>query len=387
MKKIFPQLLAGIIGGLIVLGGFLFMTPHVSSSIEQPATKAKNVNLLNVPAGTANVPFDFTAAADKAMPAVVHIHTEESKSAARDNQQQERGNPFRFFFDDDFFGNPFGGMMPRKGSGSGVIISDDGYIVTNNHVIEFGDQIVVTTNDGRKFDAQKVGTDAKSDLAVIKIDGYDLDEIKFANSDNAKVGEWVLAVGNPFDLASTVTAGIISAKGRDIDIIKEQGAIEEFIQTDAAVNPGNSGGALVNTDGDLIGINTAIMSKTGSYVGYSFAIPVNLMKKIVDDIIKYGSFQRGSLGVFVEVVDEAYAKELGIDQKEGILITSLVDGCSAQYAGILPNDIILKVDGQKVSNFPALQDAVSKSKKGETLELTIWRKGKTQKVPVRMKSC
>jgi Do/DeqQ family serine protease len=282
--------------------------------------------------------------------------------------------------------NPFDQYGPRKGSGSGVIVSKDGYVVTNNHVVDFADEVLVTTNDNRKFTAEVIGTDPQTDLAVLKIDAYDLQTLSYGDSDKARVGEWVLAVGNPFDLNSTVTAGIISAKGRDIDIIQGKNAMEAFIQTDAAVNPGNSGGALVNTEGELIGINTAIASRTGSYVGYSFAIPVNMMKRITEDIIKYGEYRRVSLGVLVRELNSDLSQDLGLSVTQGVVVDDLVSGGSAQYAGVLPNDVILKINGRTVKNFPDLQEMIGRAKVGETINLTLLRKDKTKELPVRLRN-
>jgi S1-C subfamily serine protease len=264
----------------------------------------------------------------------------------------------------------------QKGSGSGVIISGDGYIVTNNHVVGFADEILVTLHDKRQYKATKIGTDPSTDLAVIKIEEKGLPVLKMANSDNAKVGEWVLAVGNPFDyLTSTVTAGIISAKGRDIDIIKDQKSIEEFIQTDAAINPGNSGGALVNVNGELIGINTAIATPTGTYAGYSFAIPSNLMKKIVDEIIENGDIERANLGVQGYTNDDEFAKENKLNIDYGFYVANIVNGSAAQFAGIVEGDIITEVDGQEISNFEDLKETLKFSKVGDTIKIKVNRDG------------
>jgi len=271
-------------------------------------------------------------------------------------------------------------------TGSGVIISEDGYIVTNNHVVEFADEIEVTLSNNKQYQATIVGTDSRTDLAVLKIEAQNLPKLKYANSDQAKIGQWVLAVGNPLELTSTVTAGIISAKGRDIDIIPGGGAIESFIQTDAAVNPGNSGGALVDAQGRLLGINTAIATRTGYYSGYSFAIPVNIMKKIVDDIIEYGSYQRGYLGIGITDLDNELAEELGLDITQGVVITAIEDGSAAQYAGLLPNDVIVKVDGKDVKSYPELQEFVGSAKVGDQVNLGINRNGDLQDLAVRLKA-
>jgi len=373
MKNILSYLLAGIFGGLVVLGGL-----QVTQQTEEPTSTVRFAsNTLTNISPSANVPFDFTKAAELAMPAVVHISAAESRETAQES------DPFSFFFGEG--GNPFN-YGPKEGTGSGVIYSADGYIVTNNHVVEFADEISVTLYDNRKFNATVVGMYPQSDLAVLKIEASGLPTMEVANSETAKVGQWVLAVGNPFDLTSTVTAGIISAKGRDINIIRENNAIETFIQTDAAVNPGNSGGALVNAEGKLLGINTAIASRTGSYAGYAFAIPVNVMQRIVDDIIENGSYQRVMLGIGVSELDADYANELGINVTQGVLVESLTDGGSAQYAGILPQDIIVEANNVEVRTFPDLQEVVSSSKVGDTLLLKINRKGKILEIPVQLKA-
>ncbi len=373
MKNILSYLLAGIFGGLMVLGGL-----QMIQQSEKPRANARfaNKTLTNI-SPAANVPFDFTKAAELAMPAVVHISAAERRETAQQN------DPFSYFFGEG--GNPFG-FGPKEGTGSGVIYSPDGYIVTNNHVVEFADEISVTLYDNRKFNAEVVGVYPQSDLAVLKIEATGLPTMEIANSETAKVGQWVLAVGNPFDLTSTVTAGIISAKGRDINIIRENNAIETFIQTDAAVNPGNSGGALVNAEGKLLGINTAIASRTGSYAGYAFAIPVNVMQRIVDDIIENGSYQRVMLGIGVSELDTDYANELGVNVTQGVVVESLADGGSAQYAGLLPQDIIMEANDVAVRTFPDLQEVVSGSKVGDILLLKINRKGKILEIPVQLKA-
>lgn len=371
---------AGIIGGLITLGGFQLTQP----TSQQQTPKTQQVKTIT-PTFKNNkyIPLDFTEAASIAMPTVVHIKASESqKQAPSNSRQQPNRNMFDFFFDSPF-NAPYGGK--KEGKGSGVIISQDGYIVTNKHVVDFADELEVTLYDDRTFKATKVGVDPRTDLAVIKIDSRDLPSIEFVNSNEAKVGEWVLAVGNPFDLTSTVTAGIISAKGRNIGIIQEAQAIENFIQTDAVVNPGNSGGALVDLQGRLVGINTAIATPTGSFAGYSFAIPSNMVLDITNNIIEHGG-PRAMLGIQVIDVDQDLALEKNLSVEEGVYIESLADGGAAQYAGILPRDIILKVDGLKVADAPALIDIVSKARVGETLELTINRDGKTKKIPVTLKA-
>lgn len=391
MKSIISLVFAGIIGGLVTLGGLQFMQNEQQSTLSNPAVAQQvNQSLINARPSLA-VPTNFTDAAARAMPVVVHITASESQALVQKRRQEGQNNndPFQNFFGQDFFfGNPFNSPNGRgkKGTGSGVIISNDGYIVTNNHVVGFADEVEVTTFDNRTFKAEIIGTDPETDLAVIKIEEDNLPTLNFADSDQAQVGEWVLAVGNPFDLTSTVTAGIISAKGRDINIIKGNRSIEAFIQTDAAVNPGNSGGALVDTRGNLLGINTAIATQTGSFSGYSFAIPVNIMRKIVDDIIQYGSHQRAFLGVNITPIDNELAEELGLRNAQGVFVDGLADGGAAGYAGVLPKDIIIAVDGQTIKTVPELQEMVGRAKVGDTLTLTVRRKGKKKKIPVRLKA-
>lgn len=377
-----------MIGGVITLGGFFLINKA------QPATAnadysefVKKVSNVNLKAGTGfNVPFDFTEAAANAMPAVVHISAKESQKVAE--QKRKQSDPWsRFFGDDSFLDNPFFNFnLPKQGTGSGVIYTQDGYIITNNHVVEFADEIEVTTIENKKFNAKIIGTYPDGDLAVLKIEAKNLPTLRIADSDQAKIGEWVLAVGNPLNLNSTVTAGIISAKGRDINIIKGKSPIESFIQTDAAVNPGNSGGALVDVYGRLLGINTAIATQTGFFEGYSFAIPVNLVTKIVDDIITNGAYERGFLGINIADLDNETAKELNLDITQGVLVESLVDGGAAQFAGVLPNDVIVEVNNKAVKSTPDLLEIIGGAKVGETVNLTVNRKGRLEKIPVRLKS-
>lgn len=370
------MLIAGMLGGLITFGGiYLLQDDQDAANLSALPTShfVKNVNRSPVTAPTTKFPFDFKDAARKSMPAVVHI-----SSKVSGNGQEEGMNPLRYFFDN--------GDAPQVGTGSGVIYTSDGYIITNNHVVDNADEIEVTLFDNRTFEGRVIGTDKKTDLAIVKIEGVDLPTLEVGDSDSAEIGEWVLAVGNPFDLTSTVTAGIISAKGRSIRILGGGDAIEAFIQTDAAVNPGNSGGALIDTDGRLLGINTAIATRTGAYQGYSFAIPVNLVTRIVDDIIEYGSFQRAYLGVSIAEMDSEDAEELGIDLSQGVIILDLVDGGSAQYAGLLPKDIITRINGKEIKGVPELQETVGRAKVGDQIMVTVMRRGQEVEVPVRLKA-
>jgi len=264
----------------------------------------------------------------------------------------------------------------RSSSGSGVIISDDGYIITNHHVVEGGSSFEVSLSNKRDLKAEVIGTDPTTDLALLKIDATDLKPIKFGNSDNTKVGEWVLAVGNPFDLASTVTAGIVSAKGRDINILGDnEFSIESFIQTDAVVNPGNSGGALVNATGELVGINTAIITETGGYEGYSFAIPSNLVMKVITDLKNHGEVKRAVLGVTINDVNDRLAKNLNLDAVEGVVINKVIGGGSADLAGLQSNDVIIEVNNKKVGSVAALQEKVAQYRPGDSISVAYIRDG------------
>lgn len=267
-------------------------------------------------------------------------------------------------------------------SGSGVILSSDGYVVTNNHVVEEADQFSITLNDRREFKAKLVGVDPTTDLALLKIEAEELPHIEFGNSDSVRVGEWVLAVGNPFNLESTVTAGIVSAKGRNIDILEGEYSIESFIQTDAAVNPGNSGGALVNARGDLVGINTAIITRSGRYEGYSFAVPSNLVYKVVSDLRDFGQVQRGILGVGIEELTGDLAAELGVPSGQGVYVNRVTSDGGAYKAGIRRGDVITRVNGHRVQSMPELQEMVARLRPGNKISVEYFRKGKTEKVDV-----
>ena len=260
--------------------------------------------------------------------------------------------------------------------GSGVIIDADGYIVTNNHVVQDAENIMVTLNDKRVYKATIIGSDAGTDLALIKIDEKGLPFLTYGNSDDAKIGEWVLAVGNPFNLTSTVTAGIVSAKARDINILGSQGAVESFIQTDAAVNPGNSGGALVNLKGELIGINAAIASGTGNYVGYSFAIPSNIVKKVVDNFLKYGKIQRGLLGIRYREIDDQFAKDNDLPAIKGVYVQEVIEDGAAAKAGMKKGDVILQMQGMPVDSKSELLEIINQHNPGDKINLTIYRDGK-----------
>jgi len=361
-------------------------------------------NLLNQP-GFRTVGFatpaentDFTYAAEQTVNAVVHIKSVVKPS---DNSRSNRGNrgyidPFEFFFGDG--NNPFQQFQrqPRVGFGSGVIISSDGFIVTNNHVIDGADEIEVTTNDDQVYKAKIVGNDDLTDVALLKIEGKNFHSLPFGDSDLLKVGEWVLAVGNPFNLTSTVTAGIVSAKGRS-DIAggynfrgPTQDKIQSFIQTDAAVNHGNSGGALVNTKGELVGINTALISETGNYVGYSFAIPVNIVKKVISDIKQYGTVQRAMLGI--QILDLAALKEKDPDKykniniNEGVYVDGFSSSSSAQKAGIQIGDVITAMNDKKVKTGQDLRGELSRYSPGDRIKVQVYRNNDTKNFTVELKN-
>lgn len=334
------------------------------------------------------IPLDFSTIAEEVKDAVVHI---QSRSKV---ERRQSYSPFDDMLNDPFYEFFFGpSQRPRSrrsepemrmGSGSGVIISPDGYVVTNNHVIKDADEIEITLLGKEKYIAEVIGTDPTTDIALLKIDAEDLSTLDFYDSDHVRVGEWVMAVGNPFNLNSTVTAGIVSAKGRSIHILEENYAIESFIQTDAAINPGNSGGALVNLNGELLGINTAIASPTGAYAGYGFAVPSNIVKKVIGDLMKYGIVQRGFLGVMIREVNQDLAEEENLSTNNGIYIDSLTNESAAAAAGVKEGDVILEVDGVPVNSVPKLQELIARKSPGDEVSLMIDRKGANQTYRVRL---
>ena len=353
-----------------------------------------NANTNNMPAAQSQ-PVDLTFASEKALPAVVHIkYLQNSKVQTVEMDSDPWGfDPFDFFF-----GNPGnGGRQQRKiqtpkreGSGSGVIISPDGYIVTNNHVVEGADELTVTLDDNREFSARIIGTDKTTDLALIKIDGKNLPAITIGDSNELKVGEWVLAVGNPFNLKSTVTAGIVSAKARNIG--GRPNSIESFIQTDAAINPGNSGGALVNTRGELVGINTMLVSSTGNFAGYGFAIPTTIMNKVVDDLKKYGTVQRAVLGVSGNDVSVYYdqmkekGEEVDLGTMQGAYIYTVEDGGAGAEAGLQKGDVITAIDGKNVTKMAELQEYLANKRPGDKVTITFLRDKKKKTATVTLKN-
>lgn len=387
MKKYVSLIVAAILGSAVTIGSFQLF--EIGNSKEIKIEHISGTPVVGA-AYTVNnngevVPLEFTDVAKKVMPAVVHIKSTQVQNL-QNNRYRNYPDPFRDFFDDDIFRHFFGpefrfespqrGPQMRVGSGSGVIINSDGYIVTNNHVIENADDIEVTLNDNRVFKAKLVGTDPSTDLALLQIRASDLSYLPFVNSDDVEVGEWVLAVGNPFNLNSTVTAGIISAKGRNINILQDRSAIESFIQTDAAINPGNSGGALVNLQGGLIGINTAIASPTGAYAGYGFAVPSNIVSKVVEDLLKYGTVQRGYLGIVIRNVDGNLAEEKDLNITYGAYVDSIAANSAAGDAGVKVGDVIKEIDGVTVKNSASLLEIVGRHRPGDKVNLKIDRKGK-----------
>jgi len=368
-------LLVALVGGFVALWAYTryFEDPKVLTVLQD-----QSMQYASLPTSETGQLPDLTFAAENSVHAVVHIKVTQRGGSYGSN------NIFDFFFGD---GNPHSQQMPiRQGAGSGVIISPDGFIVTNNHVIDDADEISIVLNDKREFKAKMIGTDPSTDVALIKIDASGLPTLKFSNSDNLKLGEWVLAVGNPFNLTSTVTAGIVSAKSRNIGINPDQMRIESFIQTDAAVNPGNSGGALVNTHGELVGINTAIASQTGSYSGYSFAIPSNIVQKVVGDLKEYGDVQRALLNVNINDVNADIAKKYNLDKIEGVFVGKVIAGGAAEIAGIKDNDIIISVDHVNVNSTSELQEQIGKHSPGDMVVVEVKRDNKRKPFNVTLRN-
>ncbi len=371
MKKILTLVCVSALGGVLTLGGYkLFVEKNnqplaVEQSSDFPVFIPTNnsVNTLN---NSTTLAPDFVEAADKSIHAVVHVKNTATVNAPMTMQ-------------DLFYGRS--SQRAQVGTGSGVIISPTGYIITNNHVIENANEISITLNNNKTYMAELIGTDKATDIALLKIESdEDLPFMAFGDSDKAKIGEWVLAVGNPFNLNSTVTAGIISAKARDLSGQNMQ----SFIQTDAAVNPGNSGGALVNTNGDLIGINTAISSQTGSYIGYSFAVPSNIARKIVNDIMEYGNVQNGILGVIGGALNSRAAKEIGTDITQGFYVSDVQENTGAEKAGIQSGDIIRKIDNVEINKFSDLSGYLKTKSPDDIVNVTLLRAGNEETLPVTL---
>ena len=372
IKKIAKTLAIAFAGAIIAI----FIYSKINSGSHEVLQSVSPVQLTNFStpqSPQAQLP-DLTQAAEKSVHAVVHITTKVKAQSYGANE-----NPlFDFFFGPKGYNQPRGNNQEPEynvGSGSGVIISPEGYIVTNNHVIDEADHIEVTLNDNRKFTAKIIGRDPNTDIALVKIDAKDLTYLVWGNSETLKLGEWVLAVGNPFNLTSTVTAGIVSAKSRSIGIISGQLPLESFIQTDAAVNPGNSGGALVNAIGDLVGINAAIASRTGSYSGYSFAVPASIARKVVDDLKQYGEVQRALLGVEIKNIDDALAKEEHLGKIEGVYIGKTSEDGAARQAGLKAGDVIVSVNGNQVNTVSQLQEQIAKYRPGDKVAINAKRDG------------
>jgi len=377
MNKFMSLLGAGMAGSLITLGTYKALDMDHKEVVFQRAEAKPAFSLATSTPMTAEL--DFSSQAEKVTPAVVNI------KAIQPALQMPQNDIFKDFFGgggNPFFMDPGQQGQPQQrenaATGSGVIVSKDGYIVTNNHVVANATELEVTLSDKRSYKAKVIGTDPSTDLAVIQIKEGNLPVLAFGNSDQVKVGSWVLAVGNPFNLTSTVTAGVVSAKSRNISILKEKSnvPIESFIQTDAAINPGNSGGALVNLNGDLIGINTAIASPTGAYSGYGFAVPVNLVQKVAEDIIKFGAVQRGFLGIVIRDLDSKTAKEKDLTISEGVVVDSVNKESAAKDAGVLKGDVIIKVGPTKVNSVAELQEQIARHRPGDNVTLTVNREGK-----------
>jgi serine protease Do len=365
MKRFSSLFLVSLLSGAVTLGSYkLLFDDNGYFSKNSIVTQAPTSYGRNI--GLSAEAVDFTEAADKTIHTVVHVKNVSRKSVS---------NPILEYF----YGYRGDQLQEQVGTGSGVIISEDGYIVTNNHVIKDASEIEITLNNKKSYPAKLIGTDSKMDIALLKIDADEkLPYTAFANSDSVKIGEWVLAVGNPYNLTSTVTAGIISAKARNLDT----SGIQSFIQTDAAVNPGNSGGALVNTRGELIGINTMISSQTGSYVGYSFAVPSNIARKIIEDIMEFGNVQRGVLGVEGGELNSQASKELGIKETQGFYINNVQKKSGAEKSGLQKGDIIIKLDNQNIATYADLSGYINTKRPNDKVEVTFIREGKNKVLPV-----
>ncbi len=374
---------SSLFGGLVAILGYSALAPQQMNI--QPASQN------NSPVALTNYVFDssdfvvpeglnFVFAAKNATPSVVHIRTK-YEAGMRAN------NPFNDFFK-DYFGDRYErrGYGQSMGAGSGVIISEDGYIVTNNHVVDNASEIEVVLNDNRSYEAEVVGVDESTDLAVIKVNQENLPAINYGNSESINIGEWVLAIGNPYEFRSTVTAGIVSAKGRNINILGGGTSIESFIQTDAAVNPGNSGGALVNLNGELVGINTAIASPSGAFAGYSFAVPVTLVKKVVGDLVEYGKVQRALLNIQIADVNAQVAEQFDLDVLRGVYVSNVIRGGAADRAGMEQGDVIIAIDGKSVNNVAQLQETVAIKRPGDKINVEFIRDGRNKSVEATLRN-
>lgn len=365
---------------MVVAGAFVAVWVY-STYFDQPdyvtIKEDKPIKYASYPSDSEIQLPDLTFAAEKSIHSVVHITTQMVR-----NGQWSTGNPFL----DQFVMPRRSQPQVRQGFGSGVILSEDGYIVTNNHVIDGAQNIKVILNDKREFEAELVGTDPSTDIALLKINADDLSYLTYGNSDDLKLGEWVLAVGNPFNLTSTVTAGIVSARARNLGINEDSYSIESFIQTDAAVNPGNSGGALVNQQGNLVGINTAIASQTGSYAGYSFAVPVSIVKKVVEDLKEYGEVQRALIGVNIRDLNAERAEELNLDKVEGVYVLGVTENGAALEAGIEEGDVIVSIEGEPIRTSAELQEKISQYRPGDDVKVIVLRDNKEKQFSVTLRN-
>lgn len=369
MKNFVKLLVVSILGGVLTLGSYkLFIEDEQAAVLPPVVNETPNAIPVNYPGKIYGTNADFTEAAEKTVNGVVHVK----------NVAEYRGpRTMR----DLMYGNNRGGKA-LQGTGSGVIISPDGYIVTNNHVIKGASEIEVTLNNNKTFTAEIIGNDETSDIALLKIDAEDLDYLPFGDSNNVRLGEWVLAVGNPFNLKSTVTAGIISATARDLNT--HDATPQSFIQTDAAINPGNSGGALVNINGELVGINTAITSQTGSYIGYAFAVPSNNARKIVEDLLEYGDVQKGILGIRGGSVTPRAVEELGLETNQGVFVADVSSQSGAEKAGLREGDIIKQIDNVKINKFSDLTGYINSKRPNEKVEVHFLRNGEEQQTEVTL---
>jgi Do/DeqQ family serine protease len=377
-KYLLGALFMALLGASIALFAYtrIVAKPLVAVSKDSSQVEAQNVRAYLTSLQTQEGQIDFTYAAEQTVHAVVHVHTKTMMSGQSDNPIME------WFYGDRNSNKP----REANGYGSGVIISNDGYIITNNHVVENAESVEVTLNDKRTFAAKVIGRDPGSDIALLKIKADNLPFIKYGDSEQLRLGEWVLAVGNPFNLTSTVTAGIVSAKGRSLGLNEGNYKIESFIQTDAALNMGNSGGALVNTKGLLVGITSAIMSPNGAYSGNSFAIPVTIVKKVIDDLREFGEVQRAIIGVNIQDVDADIASKLHLSEIKGAQVTRIIPSGSAQEAGMKENDVIIKFDGQPVNSVSELQEKVGKHRPGDKATVTYVRNSVENTVPITLKN-
>ena len=372
MKKGFLTILLSVLAGGLTAYGVVKAHEQTLDSVKVVGENG-NVEYRTVNLAESDYP-DFTYAAESAVEAVVYVEV-----TVQQTRRSQGIDPFEFFFG---FGDGYGFGQPQsreqKGSGSGVIIRPDGYIVTNNHVVAGASKISVTLNDNQQYDATIVGTDPATDVAIIKVDAQNLPTLPMGDSDQLRLGEWVLAIGSPLgaQLRSTITAGIVSAKGRSMPDGSGEFKIESFIQTDAAVNPGNSGGALVNKKGELVGINTAIVSQTGSYSGYSFAVPVNIVKRVASDLIDFGSVKRAMLGITMQPIDKKIQEELKLNSMNGVYIYEVSKGSAAEEAGLKQGDVIIAIDGQKITDGASVQEKVNNYHPGDKAVITYIRDGK-----------